>query len=96
MSAGVAHVDVAAQPRRPARGDPLDDRTLLPAPWRTATLALRSLMPLVALEDLRDLVPRSLGHLLGARKHSAQRVQRTPCPSQSLRRHMGVDLRRPE
>ena len=60
MSARVARVDVAAQPRRPARGDPVYDRSLLPAPRWTATLALRAQ---VALEDLRDLVPRSLGHL---------------------------------
>ncbi len=93
VSAGVARVDVATQPRRPARGDPLDDRSLLPAPWRTATLGFTSQ---VAFEDLRDLVPRSLGHLLGARKHSAQRVQGTPGASQSLRRHMGIDLRGPE
>ena len=65
VSAGVARIDVAAQARRPARGDPLDDRTLLPAPWWTATLALRSQIPLIALEDLRDLVPRSLGHYSG-------------------------------
>ena len=96
MSASVARVDVATQARRPARRDPLDDRTLLPAPWRTAILALRSRVPPVPFEDLRDLVPRSLGHLLGARKHSTQRVQRTPCPLQSLRRHVRVDLRGPE
>ncbi len=78
MSAGVARIDVAAQARRPARGDPLDDRSLLPAPRWTATLALRAQAPLVPFEDLRDLVPRSLGHLLGARKHSAQRIQGTP------------------
>ena len=96
VSAGVARVDVATQARRPARGDPLDDRTLLPAPWRTATLALRPRVPPVALEDLRDLVPRSLGHLLRARKHSAQRIQGTPGALQSLARHVRVDLRGPE
>ena len=78
MSAGVARIDVAAQARRPARRDPVHDPTL--RSMAAAILALRSQMPLVPFEDLRDLVPRSLGHLLGARKHSAQRVQRTPLP----------------
>ena len=61
VPARVACVDVATQPSCPARRDPLDDRTLLPAPWRMATLGLSSQVPV---EDLRDLVPRSLGHLV--------------------------------
>ena len=63
MSTGITCIDVTAQTSRPARGDPVDNRTLLPAPGQTPTLGLTSQVPL---EDLRDLVPRSLGHLLGA------------------------------
>lgn len=61
MSAGVARIDVAPQPRAPAGQDPVDDRALLPAPRQTAVLEPTSQVPL---EDLRDLVSRSLAHLL--------------------------------
>ncbi len=63
MPAGVACVDVATQPRRPAGQELVDDRTLLPAPSGITALGAGGLE--VPLEDLRDLVPRSLSHLLG-------------------------------
>jgi hypothetical protein len=71
VSTGVTRVDVATQSRRAARQDAVDDRALLPAPSRTARTAVLGLrsrwspVPQVPLEDLRDLVPRSLGHLPG-------------------------------
>jgi len=71
VPAGVARVDVATQARCAASQDAVDDRPLLPAPSRTARTAVLGLrsrwssVPQVPLEDLRDLVPRSLGHLPG-------------------------------
>jgi hypothetical protein len=62
VSTGVTCVDVTTQPSRPAGGDPVDDLTLLPAPCGLGTCGSGVEVPL---EDLRDLVPRSLGHLLG-------------------------------
>ena len=40
VSTGVALLDVTTKPRRSARRDPADDRTLLPAPGRTYALGL--------------------------------------------------------
>ena len=50
----------------------------------------------VPLEDLRDLVPRSLAHLLRDAELPLQRIQWTSRRAQPLPRHMRVDLRRPD
>jgi hypothetical protein len=62
VSAGVALVDVTTQPCRPAREDLIDDGLLLPAPLRGGLVGEPTLE--VPPEDLRDLVSRSLAHLL--------------------------------
>jgi len=93
VSACVALVDVATQARRAARQDCVDDRTLLPTPRRTATMKLVG--PQVPIEDLRDLVPRSLGHLLEDHQLRAQRIQWTSRRAHTLRGHVRIDLRRP-
>jgi len=62
VAAGITGIDVTPQPRGSAGQDPVDDRTLLPAPSWTRTLGLGSQVPP---KDLRDLVLRSLGHLPG-------------------------------
>ena len=91
VSTGVTLLDVTTKTRRATRRDPADDRTLLTAPGRTCAEWLRAQVPS---EDLRDLVPRSLGHLLGGDQLLAQRIQWTSRPAQTLRRHMCVDLSR--
>ena len=93
MPTGVARIDVATQPRRPAGQDPVHDRALFPAPGGYGCPGVPGLE--VPLEDLRDLVPRSLGHLLEDHEVGAQRIQWTPRRAHTFRRHMRVDLRRP-
>lgn len=93
MPAGVARIDVATHPCRPARQDPVHDRALCPAPRGCSRPGLPGLE--VPLEDLRDLVPRSLGHLLEDHEVGAQRIQWTPRRAHTFRRHVRVDLSRP-
>jgi hypothetical protein len=81
VSTFAARVDVATQPRRSAGQYPVDHRTLLPAPRGPDSFGLASQVPQVPLEDLRDLVPRSLGHLLGKGQISVQCIQGTHRPS---------------
>ena len=94
VSARVTRVDVTTEPSRPAGKDRLDDRTLPPTPGSLGARGVEDLV--VPLEDLSNLVPRSLGHLLDAEQLLAQRIQRTSRRAQPLRRHMRVDLRRSE
>jgi len=94
LPAGVALVDMTTQPRRTAGQDPVNDRTLLPVP--VGHSPVREMGLEVPLEDLRDLVPRSLGHLLEDHELWAQRIQRTPRRAHPLRRHMRVDRRSPQ
>ena len=97
MAAGVTLVDVAAEASGPAGQDLVDDPALFPAPGAWAPWGGRGTLSLeVPLEDLGDLVPRSLGHLLGDHELRAQRIQRTPRRSHALRRHVRVDRRRLE
>jgi hypothetical protein len=75
VPAGVALIDVTTQPCRPARKDLIDDGLLLPAPLRGGSLAEPALE--VSVEDLGDLVSRSLAHLLEDHHLRTQRIQRT-------------------
>ncbi len=93
VAAGIALVDVAAQPRRPARHDRVDGRLLLPAPATGSVLRHGAAVPP---EDLGELVPRSLGHLSGAGELSLQGVQWTHGRLQALGGHMRVDRRGPQ
>ena len=93
LPAGVTRIDMATQPCRPARQDRFDDRALLPAPGACGAPGMPGLE--VPLEDLRDLVPRSLGHLPERHEFRAQRVQWTPRRVHTIRRHVRVDRRSP-
>ena len=75
VPAGIALVDVTTQPCRAAREDPIDDGSLLPTPLAGGLLDELSLE--ASLEDLRDLVSRSLAHLLEDHQLRTQRVERT-------------------
>jgi hypothetical protein len=90
---GIALVDVTAQACRAARENLIDDGALLPAPegGRPTGQGLE-----VPLEDLGDLVSRSLAHLLEDDPLRAQRIERTTRLAHALRRHVRVDLSRPE
>ena len=94
LPAGVALVDMPPQPRRTAGQDPVNHLTLLPAPMGHSPG--RELGIEVPPEDLRDLVPRSPGHLLEDHELWAQRIQWTPRPAHPLRRHVRVDRRGPQ
>ena len=93
LPAGVALVDMTPQPRRPAGQDPVNNRTLLPAPMGHGPG--RRLGIEEPLEDLRDLVPRSVGHLLEGHEPWAQSIQWAPRRADPLRRHVRVDRRGP-
>lgn len=90
VPAGVALVDVTPEPVRPAREDPVDDGTLLPAPLRGRSLASLE----ASVKDLGDLVSRSLAHLLGDDQLWAHRIQWTPRRTHPIGRHVRVDRRR--
>ena len=72
--------------------DPVDYAALLPAPCELGTSGSRVQ---VSLEDLRDLVPRSSGHLLGGAELRLQVIQWTPHSQEPLRCHVRVDGCRP-
>lgn len=93
LPAGVALIDMTTQPGRPAGEDPVRDRTLLPTPGRRGPgweLDIK-----VLLEDLRDLVPGSLGHLFQHHSLRAQGIQRTGGRMHPLRGHVRIDCRSP-
>lgn len=94
MPASVALIDVTTQACRPASEDLIDDRVLLPAPLGGGPGREPALE--VPLEDLRDLVSRSLAHLLADHHLRTQRIQWTSRRAHALRRHVRVDRRRPE
>jgi len=94
VSTRVTRIDVTTEPRSPAGKDRRNDRTLFPTPGGFSARTAKDLE--VPPKDLSDLVPRSLSHLLGGEQFLAQRIQRTSRRAQVLRRHMRVDLRRPE
>lgn len=97
MPAGVALVDVTPQACRTAREDLIDDGSLLPAPLRGGPVREPTLeAPEAPLEDLRDLVSRSLAHLLEDDQLRTQRIEGTPRRAHALRGHVRVDRRRPE
>jgi hypothetical protein len=94
VPAGVTRVDVPAETSGAAGQDLIDDPALFPTPraWgRLGALACEE-----PLEDLGDLVPRSLGHLLADHELRAQGVQRTARLTHALRGHVRVDRRGPE
>jgi hypothetical protein len=93
LPAGVALIDMTTQPGRPAGKDPVHDRMLLSTPGRDGPgweLGIE-----VLLEDLRDLVPGSLGHLFQSRDLRAQGIQRTPCCPHPFRGNVRIDGRGP-
>ena len=63
VSAGITRFDVTTQPRCAAGRNRVNDRTLLPAPGGDSYLGTRRRT--ASPEDLGQLVPGSLGHLLG-------------------------------
>ncbi len=94
VTAGITRVDMAAEARGAAGQDLIDDPALFPAP--RAYSVLGALSPEVPLEDLSDLVPRSLSHLLGDQQLRAQGVQRTARRAHALGGHVRVDRRSSE
>lgn len=91
VTAGVTLLDVPAKASGPAGQDLIDDPALFPAPGGCSTSGLPGLE--VPLEDLSDLVPRSLGHLLGDHELHAQGIQWTPGCTHAFRSHVRVDRR---
>lgn len=96
MPAVVALAGVASEARGPARRDPVHDLALLPTPARRgcATAGAIGSGVQVPLEDLRDLMPRSMAHLLPEAELLSERIQRAPRLLRPRRRHVRVDLRR--